>query len=74
MAQLFSMHRRTLNRRLAEQDCTFQGLVNEVRYEIARQLLANTYMPISQIAATLDYKDAPYFLPRLSPLVRQSAG
>jgi AraC-like DNA-binding protein len=49
-------------------------LVNEVRYEIARQLLANTYMPISQIAATLDYKDAPYFLPRLSPLVRQSAG
>lgn len=61
VAQLFSMHRRTLNRRLVEQDCTFQGLVNEVRYEIARQLLANTHMPISQITATLDYKDAPSF-------------
>lgn len=61
VAQLFSMHRRTLNRRLEEQDCTFQGLVDEVRYEIVRQLLENTRLSMCQIAATLNYADASAF-------------
>lgn len=55
VAELLSVHRRTLNRRLEELGCTFRGLVNEVRYDIARQLLENTDMPIAEIAATLDY-------------------
>lgn len=49
------MHGRTLNRRLKAQGTTLQVLVNEVRYEIARQLVENTHMSMSQIAATLDY-------------------
>ncbi|MBK8754354.1 MAG: AraC family transcriptional regulator [Candidatus Competibacteraceae bacterium] len=61
VARLFSMHRRTLNRRLEAQGATFQGLVAEVRYEIARQLLENTRMSMVQIAATLDYGDAAAF-------------
>jgi len=61
VAQFFSMHRRTLNRRLEEQNYTFQGLVNEVRYEIARQLLENTRMSICQIATALDYSDTSAF-------------
>ena len=61
VARLFSMHRRTLNRRLQTQGTTFQTLVDEVRYEIARQLLENTRMPIGQIAAALDYSDASAF-------------
>ncbi len=61
VAQLFSMHRRTLNRRLKAQNYTFHELVNEVRYEIARQLLEDTQMPMSQIAVTLDYSDASAF-------------
>ena len=61
VAQLFLMHRRTLNRRLEKQNYTFQRLVNEVRYEIARQLLDNTHLDMSQIAATLDYADASAF-------------
>jgi len=61
VAQIFSMHRRTLNRRLEEQGCTFQGLVDEVRYEIVRQLLENTRLSMCQIAATLDYADASAF-------------
>lgn len=61
VAQLFSMHRRTLNRRLEVRGITFRGLVDEVRYEIARQLLENTGMPVVQIAATLDYSDASAF-------------
>lgn len=55
VAELLSMHRRTLNRRLEELGYTFRRLVNEVRYDIARQLLENTDMPIAEIAATLDY-------------------
>ena len=61
IASLFSLHRRTVNRRLQAQGTTFQALVDEVRYEIARQLLENTHMSISQIAATLDYSDASAF-------------
>jgi len=61
VAQLFSMQGRTLNRRLKARGTTFQSLVDEVRYEIARQLLENTRMSICQIAATLDYSDASAF-------------
>ncbi len=61
VASLFALHRRTVNRRLQAQGTTFQALVDEVRYEIARQLLENTHMSISQIAATLDYSDASAF-------------
>jgi AraC-like DNA-binding protein len=61
VAQLFALPRRTLNRRLEEQGYTFQGLVNEVRYEIARQLLEDTRMSMGQIAAALDYGDASAF-------------
>jgi len=61
VAQLLSVHSRTLNRRLQTQGCTFQGLMDEVRYEIARQLLENTRMPMSQIAVTLDYSEPSAF-------------
>jgi len=61
VARLFALPRRTLNRRLEEQGATFQGLVNEVRYEIARQLLEDTRMSMGQIAAILDYNDASAF-------------
>lgn len=54
VAQLFSMNRRTLNRRLQKQNVTFQALVEEIRYEIARQLLENTRLSMCQIAAILD--------------------
>jgi AraC-like DNA-binding protein len=55
------MHGRTLNRRLKARGTTFQSLVDEVRYEIARQLLEHTHMSMSQIAATFDYTDASAF-------------
>ncbi len=61
VAQLFSMHGRTLNRQLKARGTTFQALVSEVRYEIARQLVENTHMSMSQIAATLDYAAASVF-------------
>jgi AraC-like DNA-binding protein len=55
VAELFSLHPRTLNRRLAEQGTTFKDMVAEVRYDIACQLLADTALSVGQIAAILDY-------------------
>jgi len=61
VAQLLALHPRTLNRRLAEQGTSFVALVAEVRYDIARQLLANTAMSISQVAAILNYAEPSAF-------------
>jgi AraC-like DNA-binding protein len=60
-AHLFSIHRRTLNRRLKAAGTGFHVLVDEVRYEMARQLLADTAMPIIQVAAALDYSEPSAF-------------
>ena len=61
IAALFSMSSRTLNRRLGTYGLTFQNLVDEGRYEIARQALIDTDMNVSHVAALLDY-DASSFV------------
>jgi AraC-like DNA-binding protein len=61
VAQLFSMHRRTLNRRLKACDTTFHALVEESRFDIARHYLEITHLPIVEIASALDYADASAF-------------
>lgn len=61
VADLLSIHRRTLNRRLRERGTTFKALVDEARFEIARQFLEETGMPITGIAAALDYADSSAF-------------
>ena len=58
---LLAMHRRTLNRRLGAEGTRFRTVVNEVRFEIARQLLADTGLSFGQIAAALDYAEASAF-------------
>ncbi len=61
VAAIFSMHARTLNRRLKEFGIGYQALVDESRFEIARQMLDTSAMEIAQIAAMLDYADASAF-------------
>lgn len=61
VAGLMSMHRRTLNRRLSACGTSFQSLLEEVRFGIARQLLRDTDLPLSQVAATLGYSDVTAF-------------
>ena len=61
VAGLFSLHSRTLNRRLNSFGTTFQELVDEGRYAIARQMLEGSDTGVSQIAASLDYADASAF-------------
>ncbi len=61
VAALFSIHSRTLSRRLHAFGTNFQELVDEGRFEIARQMLEDSRMEVSQIAMALDYADASAF-------------
>ena len=55
VAALLGMHTRTLNRRLGESGSSFQRVVDETRFEIARQMLEHSDTEISQIALSLGY-------------------
>jgi AraC-like DNA-binding protein len=61
VAALFSMHSRTLHRRLVACGTSFQKLVDEGRYEIARQMLEDSKEEIREIAAALAYSGANAF-------------
>ena len=61
VAAMFSIHSRTLARRLEDFGTSFQALVDEERYAISRQMLQNTDLPVGQVAASLDYADASAF-------------
>jgi transcriptional regulator GlxA family with amidase domain len=51
------MHPRTLNRRLRNEGTTFRKLLNESRFEVARQLLTGTRLEVGGIAGALGYAD-----------------
>lgn len=61
VAALFSMHGRTLRRHLAASGVSFRALVDETRFEIARQLLEDSSLDVGRIADTLAYADASAF-------------
>jgi AraC-like DNA-binding protein len=61
IARLFSMHRRTLHRHLRIEGLAFRQVANEVRFEIACDLLQNTDMALSQVAAVLRYSELSAF-------------
>jgi AraC-like DNA-binding protein len=61
VAHCLMMHPRTLNRHLKAEGMTFRKLLNETRFEVARQLLVGTRINISGIAAALGYADTSVF-------------
>jgi AraC-like DNA-binding protein len=61
IAHLLAMHRRTLSRRLKDGGLGYRDITNEIRFEIARQLLTDTQVPLGQIAAALGYSEASAF-------------
>jgi AraC-like DNA-binding protein len=61
IADLLAMHRRTLSRRLKGSGMGYRAITNEIRFEIARQLLQDTDVPLGQIAAALGYSEASAF-------------
>lgn len=61
VARLFAIHERTLRRRLEADGRGLQQLLNAARFELAQQLLANTALPVSEIATALRYDDPNVF-------------
>jgi AraC-like DNA-binding protein len=62
VAALFSMHPRTLNRRLQAYGVGYRELVDESRFQMSRQMLSDSNLDISQIALMLHYADARSFI------------
>jgi AraC-like DNA-binding protein len=58
VALLFGIHERTLRKRLTAEGTSLQHLVSQTRFELAKQLLENTQLPISEIASALHFADA----------------
>lgn len=61
LCDLLSMPRRTLHRKLSVQGTSVRKLLEDVRYEVARQLLIDTDMSTTAVASALDYADASAF-------------
>jgi AraC-like DNA-binding protein len=61
VARRLAMHRRTLHRRLAADGTTYEHLVDETRFDLAQQLLANSRASMADIAAALNYANASAF-------------
>jgi AraC-like DNA-binding protein len=57
-ADMFRIGKRTMNRRLSEEGTDFRTLTDEVRFDVARHLLRNTEMSLSEIALVLGYAEA----------------
>jgi AraC-like DNA-binding protein len=61
VARQLNMHPRTLLRRLSETGTTYQALLDDMRAQIAKQLLHDTRSPVSRIAASLGFADPTVF-------------
>ncbi|RYB93877.1 AraC family transcriptional regulator [Nocardioides oleivorans] len=57
IADLFSVHPRTLQRQLAREDTSFVDVVDGVRKEAAQKYLRGTDLPFAQVAALLDLSE-----------------
>jgi AraC-like DNA-binding protein len=70
IAELFSLSERSLRRQLERDGVTLKQLTTEARMVVAQQLLAQTDMPLADIAAALHYSDPT----ALSRAFRRTAG
>ncbi|MGE3298553.1 MAG: helix-turn-helix transcriptional regulator [Porticoccaceae bacterium] len=61
IANALLINRRTLNRYLKSGGFTYRDVLEEVRFEVARQMLCYTDMEIGTIAQATQYADAANF-------------
>ena len=61
VARLLGLHPRTLTRRLRAEGTAFSSILEESRYEFARQLLRDTRSRIADIAVVLGYAESASF-------------
>jgi AraC-like DNA-binding protein len=62
IAALFSMHSHTFRRRLEASATSFHELVDECRFEIAREMLRNTSLSVGDISTSMGYSRASSFI------------
>lgn len=62
VAHALGLHRRTLNRRLREAGTTFQRCLDQVRFEVACQLLSSSRISLDDVAAALGYASVSPFM------------
>lgn len=62
VAQQLAMHRRTLHRRLKAHGTTFQQVLDDVRWEVSRQLLGHTTLTLGRVASATGYADTSTFV------------
>jgi AraC-like DNA-binding protein len=61
VARHLALHRRTLSRRLRAEGTSFRAVASQMRFETAKQLLADTNMTLAQISACLGFSEAAAF-------------
>lgn len=61
LSHLFKLSSRTIHRRLAAVNTPFRTILDDVRYEVSRQLLTDTQMTTAEVANSLTYVDASAF-------------
>ena len=57
IARLFSLHPRTLQRRLADEDTSFALILDDVRREAAYRYLTTTDLPLGQVALMVGFRE-----------------
>ena len=62
IARLLSTSNRSLQRRLADSGYTFKNLLDETRYDVARQYLTDSKISIDEISFLLGYSDNSAFV------------
>src|SRR3954454_12696267 len=60
-AKRFFIHKRTLNRYLTARGTDYRTVADQVRFEVAQQLLADTDIVLAQISAALDFSEPAAF-------------
>jgi AraC-like DNA-binding protein len=61
VARMRLVHRRTLSRRLRAEGTSFRQLSNDALYRVAKQLLADTSMSLTQISTALNFSEPAAF-------------
>ncbi len=61
VARLFGISERTLRRQLLAKGTSFKAILEEVRFEVARQLLRDTTLTLERVALLVDYSELSAF-------------
>ena len=61
VSRRFSVHRRTINRHLKAAGTGFRTVIDELKFEVARQLVSDTELPLAQISAALNFSEPAAF-------------